>query len=380
MSVTSVPEKVKFRLWGKAAGRCEYSGCNKPLWLDEVTRYEFNTAYIAHIVADEPKGPRGDEILSPKLSAELSNLMLLCDAHHRLIDKEDVAGHPVERLAKMKLDHEARIERLTAIDPDRSSHILLYGANIGQHSSHLTYDRCAIALPPAWYPASTQPISIGLENSSFTDGDEAYWQIEARQIRSKLDLQLKARVQSGEVKHVSVFAKAPQPCLVLLGTELSELIQCEVYQLRKEPPGSWSWEDGPDTAQFAVEEPTEFSGKIPALVFSLSGTVLDDRIHQILGDSAAIWRVTIPSPHNDFVRSRGQVAEFRRTMRPLLDRIKARHGDSAVLHVFPAMPVSLAVEFGRVVNLKADLPMLIYDEQKDRGGFVPTLKIGPNQA
>lgn len=42
MSVSHIPEKVKIRLWGKAAGRCQYEGCNKPLWLDSHTKAECN--------------------------------------------------------------------------------------------------------------------------------------------------------------------------------------------------------------------------------------------------------------------------------------------------------------------------------------------------
>src|SRR5438270_9024177 len=98
MSVSHIPERVKIRLWGKAAGRCEYEGCNQPLWLDSLTKAEFNISYIAHIIADSPDGPRGDPVLSEQLKSDLLNLMLLCDPHHRLVDKEDVARHPVSRL------------------------------------------------------------------------------------------------------------------------------------------------------------------------------------------------------------------------------------------------------------------------------------------
>ena len=38
-------------LWGKAAGRCEYEGCNKLLYQDEVTSENINRAFVAHIVA-----------------------------------------------------------------------------------------------------------------------------------------------------------------------------------------------------------------------------------------------------------------------------------------------------------------------------------------
>ena len=102
MSVSYIPEKTKIILWGLSAGRCQYEGCNKPLYLDSLTKAKFNQAYIAHIVADKPDGPRGDMVLSPLLDKDIKNLMLLCDSHHRLVDKEDVNGHSVDRLKYMK--------------------------------------------------------------------------------------------------------------------------------------------------------------------------------------------------------------------------------------------------------------------------------------
>ena len=60
MSVTTITEKNKYLLWVKAAGRCMYRGCNISLLVDNVTKRNFNQAYIAHIVADVPGGPRGD--------------------------------------------------------------------------------------------------------------------------------------------------------------------------------------------------------------------------------------------------------------------------------------------------------------------------------
>ena len=41
-------------------------------------------------------------------------------------------------------------------------------------------------------------------------------------------------------------------------------------------------------------------------------------------------------------------ATFRRELRRLYDRIKARHSEGTLLHVFPALPASLAVEGARV--------------------------------
>ena len=67
--------------------------------------------------------------------------MLLCDAHHRLIDVSDIDGHPVDLLRAMKVRHEQRIELVTALGPDRQSHVVLYGANIGPHAAPLSFKK-----------------------------------------------------------------------------------------------------------------------------------------------------------------------------------------------------------------------------------------------
>jgi len=373
MSVSSIPGDVRTRLWGKAAGRCHYEGCNAPLWLDPVTKHEFNTSYIAHIVAEEPDGPRGDPIRSKLLAKDIANLMLLCDPHHRLIDKQDVSGHPEARLLAMKAAHERRMEILTAIDASRQSHIILYGANIGGHASPVSYQRAAIAMLPERYPAETNPISLGMVNSSLRDKTPDFWRVESEHLRAMFTTFVKPRLNLGEIPHLSVFALAPQPLLILLGSLLCDLPTAEVYQLHREPP-DWRWQPHPNGFEFQVVEPP-LTNTTPALVFSLSATVTDERVTSALGGPAAIWRVTIPQPNNDFLKSRTQAQQFRELVRPLMDRIKARHGENALVHVFPAMPIALAVDFGRILMPKADLPLTIYDQNQQSGGFAPALEI-----
>jgi SMODS-associated and fused to various effectors sensor domain len=375
MSVTGVPERVKLQLWGKAAGRCEYEGCNTPLWLDSLTQTEFNVAYLAHIVADRPDGPRGDPVLSDQLKAVLTNLMLLCDAHHRLIDKEDVSGHPVERLRSMKVRHEDRIALLGSIGPDKQSHVLLYGANIGVHSSNLSLQKAAEAMVPEWYPAESRALALGLANSSFTDRDPTFWELESTHLRRLVAQQIRPRLAQGSVHHFSIFALAPQPLLALLGYLLSDIPAAEVYQLHREPP-NWKWQTIPNQDEFIIEEPDLIGGE-PALVISLSATIIDRRIGAIL-HNPSVWRISHPSPHNDILQTREQASAFRGAARRLLDRIKARHGQEATVHVFPAMPVALAVELGRIIMPKADLPLRIYDENRSTGGFSNALELTPS--
>lgn len=374
MSLTSIPESVRYQLWGRAAGRCEYEGCNRRLWLDDITQCEFNAAYIAHIVADQPRGPRGDPELSEKLAKDISNLMLMCDFHHRLIDKVDEAGHPVARLIAMKTLHEERIDMLTDIAPEKKSLVLLFDANIGPHRPMLSFEEAARGMLPDRYPADRHPIVVGFRNSTFEDCDEAYWQLHVAQMRKIIDQQLLPRTQSGgDIKHLSVFAIAPQPLLVQLGALIGHINFAEVYQRHKEPL-SWQWELEPADFAYTVVEPSSVSRGDAALVFALSAPIEDERVTAVVGDMP-IWKVTLPDPNLDFLRSRAQTAAFRHTMRTLLDRIKALHGEGATIHVFPAMPVSLAVDLGRVLDPKTSLPLIIYDQNRKTGGFRKALEV-----
>ena len=375
----AILERTRTRLWVLAGGRCQYEGCNKPLWQDELTMTQMNTAYIAHIIAAEPNGPRGSKELSPKLATDISNLMLMCDEHHRLIDREDVEGHPAERLREMKRKHEERIELLTSIQREKRSHVLLYGANIGDHIAHVSWRKAAIAMVPEFYPAEKPAVELSLNNSSFEDHESSYWHIERENLQRQFREKVRERLQSKGIEHLSVFALAPQPLLVELGRLLSDIPAAEVYQLHREPP-DWIWQEQQERFGYIVQEPETREGTV-ALNLSLSATVDNSRITSVLGNDISIWTLTIEDPNNDFLKSREQLALFRQEFRRLLDRIKASYGQEAMLHLFPAVPVSIAVEMGRVWMPKADLPFCIYEQNRKFGGFAKAFVIseGNNQ-
>lgn len=374
MSISKIPERIKLLLWGKAGGRCEYDGCNELLWQDPLTKSEFNAAYIAHIIADKPKGPRGDPILSGQLRYELSNLMLLCDRHHRLIDHDQVAEHTVERLSRMKEQHERRIQFLTSLTENKHSHVLLYGANVGNHGSPVSWDRTTPALLPGYYPAERPAIELGMKNSSYTDAEPGYWQIERENLQKIFSSRVKSRLMTGDINHLSIFALAPQPLLIELGHLLSDIPAAQVYQLHREPP-NWKWQDDTDAVDYIIQGPTNFDQKTVALVLALSATITIDRITNVLGQNVSIWTLTIAQPNNDFLKGREHLSAFRKSFRTLLDAIKAKHGQNILLHVFPAVPVSVAVDIGRIRMPKADLPLRIYDQNMGTGGFTVAFDI-----
>ena len=334
---------------------------------------EFNVAYIAHIIADKPEGPRGDLELSERLKADICNLMLMCDEHHRLIDKEDIEGHSAERLREMKRKHEERINLLTSLMEDKQSHVILYGANIGQHRAPLSFKKAVQAMLPHWYPAERPAIELSLKNSSFRDHEGTYWALERENFRRQFNDVVKPKMAVGGVEHFSIFAFAPQPLLMEFGCLLSDIPAAEVYQLHREPP-NWIWQGYTGDFDFILQEPTVHHKEV-ALNLSLSATIDNSRITSLLGNNISIWTLSIEKPHNDFLKSREQLSMFRLKFRQLLDRIKAKHGQNALLHLFPATPVAIAVEIGRVWMPKADLPIRIYDQNRKTEGFSATFDI-----
>lgn len=374
MSKSAIPQKMQSAIWAKAGGRCQYRGCNSDLIGDLIAgRQDGLYGFIAHIVADRPDGPRGDVVRSPALARDLGNLMLMCARHHKLIDVDAVADHPEDVLLAMKADHEARIALLCAIDEERASHVLRFGASIGHNEALVSTQAIFAAMPPDRHPASAQTIDLEVLNCAWKDHEPEYWRFQAENLRRQFSNKVGGRIERQEIRHLSVFALAPQPLLIELGRLLCDIVPATIHQRHREP-ASWRWaRDSAPISYSVVEPPSNRTGAV-ALKLAVSATVNDDRLEAILGPDTAIWSLTADAPGNDVVRSPDDQAEYRRRLRGVFDRIKARHGEEAQVHVFPALPASLAVETGRIWMPKADLPLRIYDQQRDRG-FIETLSI-----
>lgn len=375
MAKTSIPQKVQSALWARAGGRCQYRGCNEDLIGDLVSGREDGTfGFIAHIVADSADGPRGDPVRSPLLARAPENLMLMCARHHKLIDVDGVLAHPESVLVGMKAEHESRISVVTAIDHDRASHVIRFGANIGENEALVSTKAIFMAMPPDHHPASGQTIDLEVLGCAYRDDEPAYWIFQRDNLRRQFEAKVRGRVERQEVRHLSVFALAPQPLLIELGRLLCDIVPATVRQRHREP-ATWAWQaDQPRIAYRSSDPAGRARGPI-ALKLGVSATLTDDRITKVLGPDAAIWSVTADNPHNDILRHPSDQVAFRQLLRRLFDRIKATHGERQVIHVFPAMPASLAVDFGRVWMPKSDLAMTIYDNNRV-SGFMPTITLG----
>ena len=372
-----ISSSQKILLWARAGGRCEFEGCNEILYRDTLLKnFIYNFADRGHIIADSPNGPRGDKLLSKQLDVDINNLMLLCKKCHKRIDINEIL-YTVEKLQKMKKQHEDRIERVTGISENNRTKLIIYSANIGSQSNSIIFNNveCAV-IADDMYPDNSHPIDLSLYGHMLNDKQENFWKTEAANLENQFREKIKDRVaEKTEKRHFSVFAIAPIPLLIKLGSLLTDKTNVQVYQKIREPD-TWYWQEDTSDLGFSIVRPFNNSAKV-ALILSLSSLIPDVDVLKVFGNDVSLWHITIKRPNNDCIRNKCHLSAFREIFRTVLQEIKTWHGAEATINIFPAVPVSIAIEIGRVWMPKADLPLIIYDRNReDNLSFIKTIAIG----
>jgi hypothetical protein len=368
----AITDIIKLRLWTISGGRCQFKGCNDYLLKDDLTYAGINNAHIAHIVDVNPKTHRYKEstLMSEDKKNEIENLMLLCQKHHRLIDNEEEKNYSIEKLEKVKKEHENRILNLTSIKGTVKTTILLYSAKIGEFHPSFSFENLRYILSKKDLYPNSEPIEISSRNT-FEDNKELYWTVEEENLTNDFNKKILTHFDDKSINHFSLFALAPQPLLIKLGTLIPNIYTVDVYQKHR-TPDTWEWQvDKGCFSGFTITKPDNFEGK-PVLKIALSATITDDRIYHAMEGDLSIWTLTIDNPNTGFLIHPEILEEFKTITQFLFNLIKEKHGHKNTLSVFPSMPVSASVEFGRVWMPKADLSLDIYDE---RTGFKRALTI-----
>jgi hypothetical protein len=368
------PEKVRAHLWVAAAGRCEFNCCNKPLDRNILTKQAIFAGQHAHIIGDSVHGPRGNLELSKKLSQDASNIMLVCRDCHWTIDQlED--DYPVELLRRMKKRHEDRIQRLYDLDECKDSVAVVLRHPIKRIHVPQFSDRdvqtAILANSDFCHAPAEHTVQLDYRSRAARESDAAYWTEMVTQLRDDYQRQMHLAAQDGHPAHLSIFAFGPMPLAMQLGALIGNKVEASTFQ----------WDRVAESWKYRLERKYErqtishtnvpaANGKDLALTVSLSGEV--DR--QALGAAVPgleVVRLGVPSPTPELVEDADDVRHFRSKFTALMADI--RNQGYRRVHVFPAMPLSLAVEFGRQLLPKADPTMGVWDYQE--GVFVPTLEV-----
>ena len=371
---------VERELWARTAGRCQFEGCNRRVFLSPVTNEKMNNSEKAHIYAFSGKGPRAVTDLPDDIRDlnSIENLMLICAIDHKTID-DNKDQYPADLLLGWKAAHEDRIKIVSGIASNKKSHVLMYEGKVGEIESPLVYTECAEAMFPDRYPAEEKPVKFGM-TGEHEDCDPEYWIIEENNLRKVFERKVRPLIAEADPNHFSVFGFAPQPLLILLGALITDKNPADVYQLHRDPR-SCKWKESQPTDQrIESSQPTQItdSNKV-ALVFSVSGRIQKDLVNELLGDDTDIWEISFPEPLNTALRTKEQLEDFKAKTREALAAIDAAYPTGTIVNIFPAMPIPCAIELGRVRMPKANHPWKIYDKNPKTKGFAETITINPQK-
>ncbi|MET9439144.1 SAVED domain-containing protein [Streptomyces sp. NPDC006610] len=333
--------------------------------------------------------------MDQSLRDEADNLMLLCAQQHDEIDAEAALDvFTVERLRRLKQEHEDRIRHVTGLGQDRATTVVRMLGPVHGQAVELSRQAAADAVVARYrFPLflesySRHGVEIDLQHipgESYVQGvgsmqaasaTRDYYRQAVRVIDDVINHQLRPGIKRGSIQHVSVFGFARLPLLVYLGARLDDTVPTDVYQ-RHRRDQSWVWPaESVSGTEFAVRQVQAQCVRDEAVVIvNVSGAISQ---HEVPADLVSLRRYVI-SPATadtcpDILHQYGSLRLFEETWRGFLARMEVEAKDLRRLHVLPAVPLSAAVVLGQAHHPQVHPQLVIYERLA--GSYVPTLEVG----
>ncbi|MET7458169.1 SAVED domain-containing protein [Streptomyces sp. NPDC005574] len=355
-----------------------------------------NLGEVAHIVGRRTgaHSPRGQHSLDPARRDDADNLMLLCASQHGEIDASGgLDVFTVDKLRRLKQEHEDRIRHLTGLGPDRATTVVRMVGRVHGREVELSRQTAATAVLagdrfPLFLESYTRHgLEIDLRGvpgessrapraaSRAAAASRAHYRLAAGLVDEVIDQQLRPGILRDAVRHVSVFGFARLPLLVYLGSRLDDSVPTDIYQ-RHRADESWAWRggDGPP-----VEFTTGIDHDVPAgseavVVMNVSGAIGPQEVPAALSALRRYEIRPVAAPTcPDIMRDRECLQRFSAALRDFFARLEWEAKGLRRLHLLPAVPMSAAVALGRARHPQVHPRLVVYERLA--GAYVPTLEV-----
>lgn len=389
----AISQETAAKVWHDAGGRCMYEGCGEDLGHTPLTTKNARIAYLAHIVASDPKGPRGNEN-SHALSDEAENIMLMCDAHHRLIDRVDVKGHPIEFLQDMRCNHVDFVNSVLKGLSYPKTQIITILADIAQVSTTVTntelYNR---VLERGLRPNTSVKHSIRRNQRDKRSASDFWFHFLLEHGRDIEDFisTVSNRISndSDDFSEVlSIFPLHLVPILILAGRIVGEARKVQLFQYNRDIK-SWKWlaESTENDIEFELlydeKDTRSYSEAILSLELTadLDVSAIPSELKSKV-DSNEISYIRIRPKTQQGVnsiqtqRNLDMFAErCRQALKLLQDETRVN-----VIHLFGISPASSIFRFGQMLQAGYHANCIIYDRSDRNSLFAPAITITGDQA
>lgn len=393
-----MPSKDKLRyLCYQAGWRCQFAGCGKDLHRETLSGTPGVFSYYAHIVASSPDGPRGDALLSSKLTDDIENIILLCDECHRRIDRVDPDRFTVDILRKMRDDSIREVRRLlNSLTYQEALPVVVMG-NITAQSPRFNPREAEEAMWTRKLRMSPQ----GHEHFFYNGGhlhdphSPTYWGSLFESLRG--DIPRMRRLLNGTLRGdgtktpIAVFPLHGTSLLVLAGRVVGEGSTVTVFQFNpdrpaEEPGGKWAFDPAaspPASGKYCVKELNPHSGGDEAcLLVSLTFGVDPGRLPTVLNSAAGFsmgaLEVTADASTplgRDIIKHPRDLddlaVEVERAIRKLQDEWKAKK-----VHLIVGAPASACFRIGQKLQARHHATVVCYEALPGPGSaFKETIEI-----
>ena len=371
-----ISAKTRNQVLLDAHGRCMFEGCGADLTEDPETRVRGYFGTLAHNIAASESGPRGTLYLSEGLADDPQNILLLCDVHHRLVDRVAKADYPAATLSEMRRRFcEVSTNLLDALAFTSMPAFCVAWPVHGQ----------TIALPSSQQVANAlKPIGARLDGvlRTVNDNDAVLRLLEGSTLwdsmpavveRTANDILMQAH---GEGYRAALFAMGLMPALIALGAKLGN--KCEITpMLRDRENGLWYWPVSEPRGEFFTVEGLDGLSVRDGEACLLLGLTAVPRAMRSIAESLGMGVASVLARSeylgNGALGHPDDGAAFRQRMQELLHRLVDDHGVLRV-HVLPCASNAACVFFGQ--SFDSHHPdLVIYDFGTGGETMVPRLSV-----
>lgn len=355
------------KVWADAGGCCMFKGCGHDLSNVPLYTKGARIAYLAHIIASDPDGPRGTMTESHLLSNHPENIMLMCDAHHRLIDSFEPGMYKAPRLQEMRREHSSKVRVYRDAMRFPEAQVMTLFADLGNIPTHFPDSEFMEALLAEGF--SMHPdVKRHLTYQSRDDRTSPdFWGNYLRE----MELPIRNMVQDlGRPTSADVLAVFPvhhTPTLVLAGRIVGEARQVRVFQRSRQRK---SWLSNSNAAAhpagtFKVSGLTDTQADEVLLTVELTAHIdksaLPDGLANAVTERDMPWiRLTTDAPNGECIQRKEDLAQVvdvaRRTINAIQDKMRAKR-----VHLIVVCPVSAAFSIGQLMQAGHHAIFILYD-------------------
>ncbi|WP_197410635.1 SAVED domain-containing protein [Arthrobacter sp. EPSL27] len=320
--------------------------------------------------------------------AQEPNLFLLCHSCHKKIDsKQHRDSYTVEFLAYKKKEHEERVRQVTDFATLRPATVLRLVASVRGTYSPVSGAQISEALRHEGLTGMGEDTRNGYFEIPLPDPESAVWSwARAEELINKTVARVFEAIGAEDTSVLSVFAIAPVPVLIYLGSRLDDKTETVLHRRRREDAvDTWAWPPAGAMAThpaFVVEEmPMPGVASVAdavegvVVLVSVSARVNPERIPNALA-GMPVWelRPETPAPGPDLIGSRAALSAFAESWRGALSLLEATYPNASKVHLIAAVPNTAAVAMGRHHMRVAQPDLVLYQRNSD-GSYEPVMEV-----